>query len=194
MREDVDDMESVIISSGEIEEGAAKASIAGDFRNSMRNLAASVSVVTVGTGGEASGFTATSVVSLSVDTPTIMVSLNRNSASWPLVQKCGRFAVNILSSAHYEIAETFAGRRGLSGVERYIDLRWQKGAGRLPRLRDALAVVECELEEAIQRYSHAILIGRVVNVVTAAGGRPLVYWQGGYNHLCDRERGDQIPR
>jgi flavin reductase (DIM6/NTAB) family NADH-FMN oxidoreductase RutF len=107
-----------------------------------------------------------------------------SSANWSLVQRSRRFAVNILSSAHVDIADTFAGRRGLAGHDRYIDPRWQLGPGRVPRLRDALAVIECELEEAIQRYTHAILIGRVVDVVSDNSRSPLVYWQGGYSHIC----------
>lgn len=162
LREDIEEAGAFQVASTQIEETLPQVSIANAFRNSMRNLAAGVSVVTVGSGGNSAGFTATSVISLSVDTPTLLVSINRNSASWSLVQSSGRFAVNILSSAHSEIAETFAGRRGLTGSDRYIDPRWQQSAERVPRLIDALSVIECDLEEAITRYSHALLIGREI--------------------------------
>lgn len=184
MREDVDDGVVTLTYQGEFEKDCHQSSLAGDFRDSMRNLAASVSVVTIGTGGEASGFTATSVVSLSVDTPTVLVSLNRSSASWAIVRRSRRFAINILSANHRDIADTFAGRRGLHGRDRYIDPRWLEATGRIPRLADALSVIECELEEAIERYSHAILIGRVTNVATNNALNPLVYWQGKYNQIC----------
>ena len=190
MREEVNESGLAKVSSMEIGTSSSHASIADDFKNSMRNLAASVSVVTVGTGIHASGFTATSVISLSVDPPTVLVSINRGSASWPLVQSGRKFAVNVLSSAHFDIAETFAGRSGLKGHERYIDPRWERSSGQVPHLVDALAVIECDLEEVLPRYSHAILIGRVVKVITNSSGRPLVYWQGSYNQLCDRSRQD----
>lgn len=186
MRRDVDTAGSAESHWPEIDFAQQQASIASDFKQSMRNLAAGVSVVTVGTGREASGFTATSVVSLSVDTPTMLVSLNRESTSWPLVQSSRRFAVNILSAAHFDIAETFAGRRGVQGNDRYIDANWRIEPGRVPYLLDALAVIECNLEEALPRYSHAILIGRVVNVMAKMATTPLVYWQGGYNQLCEK--------
>lgn len=184
MRQDVDTAGGPKDYWPEVQIAEPQASVASDFRKSMRNLAAGVSVVTVGTGSEASGFTATSVVSLSVETPTLLVSLNRQSTSWPLIQTSRRFAVNILSATHLDIAETFAGRRGVKGIDRYVDPNWQMGAGRVPYLLDALAVIECDLEEALPRYSHAILIGRVVNVVAKSAQSPLVYWQGGYNRLC----------
>jgi flavin reductase (DIM6/NTAB) family NADH-FMN oxidoreductase RutF len=186
MREDVEETDLSLLSTMQIEDVRPQAPVTKDFKNSMRNLAASVCVVTARIGGQAHGFTATSVVSLSVDTPTLLVSVNRSSSSWPAVRSSGKFAVNILSTAHFDIAETFAGRRGLQGHDRYIDTRWQQEGERVPHLTDALAVIDCEVEETIERYTHAILIGRVTGVVSGASDRPLVYWQGGYSHLCDR--------
>ncbi len=183
MRDEVIDEPGLVAYPSPIERVDANLSIPGAFRNAMRNLASGVNVVTVGSGSDASGFTATSVVSLSVDPPTILVSLNRSSTNWPLVRRSGHFAVNMLSSSHLEIAETFAGRRGLEGRDRYVDARWQHGPGHAAHLSDALSVIDCVLEEAVERYSHAILIGRVVGAVFNTVKRPLVYWQGGYNEL-----------
>ena len=71
---------------------------ASDFRNAMRQLTGGVSVITAGKGRVFSGMTATSVSSLSVDPPSLIVSLNRESSSWPLVKRHGFFGVNILAS------------------------------------------------------------------------------------------------
>lgn len=183
MRDQVVDEPSGAAYPSPIKKGSENHSISDAFRTSMRNLASGVNVITVGSGVEASGFTATSVVSLSVNPPRVLVSLNRNSTNWPLVQRSGLFAVNILSSSHLEIAETFAGRRGLEGSERYVDDRWQHRPNGSPYLSDAPSIIDCVLEEAIERYSHAILIGRVVGALLNTVGQPLVYWHGGYNEL-----------
>ena len=50
---------------------------AGDFRGAMRQLTGGVSVITAGRGKDISGMTVTSVSSLSVDPPTLIVSINR---------------------------------------------------------------------------------------------------------------------
>ena len=42
--------------------------------------------------------TVTSVSSLSVDPPTLIVSINRESSSWPLLKRHGFFGVNILTA------------------------------------------------------------------------------------------------
>jgi hypothetical protein len=53
----------------------------GEFRNAMRHLAGGVSVITVGQAKDITGMTVTSVLSLSVDPPTLIVSINRESSS-----------------------------------------------------------------------------------------------------------------
>ena len=56
----------------------------GDFRDAMRQLAGGVSIITVGRGKDITGMTVTSVSSLSVEPPTLIVSVNRQASSWPL--------------------------------------------------------------------------------------------------------------
>jgi len=46
-------------------------------------------------------------------------------------------------------------------------------------LQDAAAAIDCEVEEAIERHSHAIVIGRVVGVRIGRGGS-LLYREGRY--------------
>src|SRR6187200_172388 len=89
----------------------------GDFRSAMRRLTGGVSVITAGRGKDISGMTVTSVSSLSVDPPALIVSVNRNASSWPLVQRYGFFGVNILTSDQIDVAERFAGKDGLKGAE-----------------------------------------------------------------------------
>ncbi len=62
------------------------------------HLTGGVSVITVGRGRDITGMTVTSVSSLSVDPPSLIVSVNRSSSSWPLLEQYGFFGVNILTS------------------------------------------------------------------------------------------------
>ena len=48
-------------------------------------------------------------------------------------------------------------------------------------LTDALAAIDCEVEELIERHSHAIVIGRVLEVrVSPQRKGALAYWQRQY--------------
>jgi len=152
----------------------------GDFRNAMRQLTGGVSVITAGRGRDISGMTVTSVSSLSVDPPALIVSVNRESSSWPLVKRYGFFGVNILTSDQLDIAERFTGKGGLKGADRFAGARWTTRASGVPLLVGALAAIDCEVEDIVERHSHAIVIGRVLDVAVSARTAALAYWQGRY--------------
>jgi flavin reductase (DIM6/NTAB) family NADH-FMN oxidoreductase RutF len=152
----------------------------GDFRHAMRHLAGGVSVITVGRGKDVTGMTVTSVASLSIDPPTLIVSVNRDSSSWPVLKRYGFFGVNILTSDQIDIAERFSGKDGLKGVDRFAKGEWVARASGVPLLADALASVDCEVEDIVERHSHAIVIGRVLDVRSSTRTAALAYWQGQY--------------
>ena len=152
----------------------------GDFRGAMRHLAGGVSVITAGRGKDIAGMTVTSVSSLSIDPPTLIVSINRGASSLPLLKRYGFFGVNILTSDQIDIAERFTGKDGLKGAGRFAGTEWTTRASGVPLLAGALAAIECEVEEIVERHSHAILIGRVLDLQLSSRTAALAYWQGQY--------------
>ena len=152
----------------------------GDFRSAMRRLAGGVSVITAGRGRDISGMTVTSVSSLSVDPPALIVSINREASSWPLVKRYGFFGVNILTSDQIDIAERFTGKGGLKGAARFAGADWTTRTSGVPLLVGALAAIDCEVEDVVERHSHAIVIGRVLDVAVSGRTAALAYWQGRY--------------
>jgi flavin reductase (DIM6/NTAB) family NADH-FMN oxidoreductase RutF len=151
-----------------------------DFRGAMRHLAGAVSVITAGRGKEITGMTVTSVSSLSVDPPTLIVSVNREASSWPVLKRHGFFGINILAAEQLEIAERFSGKGGLKGAERFAGAKWVTRRSGAPLLAGALAAIDCAVEETIERHSHAIVIGRVLDIKTRGHTAALAYWQGRY--------------
>jgi len=151
-----------------------------DFRGAMRHLAGGVSVITVGRGQDITGMTVTSVSSLSVDPPTMIVSINRQSSSWPLLKRHGFFGVNTLTADQIDIAERFAGKDGLKGADRFAGAQWSTRVSGVPLLVGALAAIDCEAEDIIERHSHAIVIGRVLDIQASRRTAALSYWQGQY--------------
>jgi flavin reductase (DIM6/NTAB) family NADH-FMN oxidoreductase RutF len=131
--------------------------------------------------------TVTSVSSLSVDPPTLVVSINRESSSWPLLQRHGSFGVNILTSDQLEIAERFTGKGGLKGAARFAGAQWMTRASGVPLLVGALAAIDCEVEHIVERHSHAIAIGRVLDLQLSSRTAALAYWQGQYVAIDQNE-------
>jgi flavin reductase (DIM6/NTAB) family NADH-FMN oxidoreductase RutF len=152
----------------------------GDFRNAMRRLTGGVSIVTAGRGKDVSGMTVTSVASLSADPPALIVSVNRTASSFPLIWRYGAFGVSILNADQLDIAERFTGKDGATGADRFAGAEWFTRASGVPLLVDALAAIDCEVEEIVERHSHAIVIGRVLDIQLSPRSAALAYWQGQY--------------
>lgn len=151
-----------------------------DFRGAMRQLTGGVSVITAGRGRDISGMTVTSVSSLSVEPATLIVSINREASSWPLVKRHGFFGVNILASDQIDIAERFTGKGGLKGAARFAGAEWVTRVSGVPLLAGALAAIDCEVDDIVERHSHAIIIGRVLDLQISTRTAALAYWQGQY--------------
>jgi flavin reductase (DIM6/NTAB) family NADH-FMN oxidoreductase RutF len=149
----------------------------------MRELAAAVSVISYGEGDRRAGFTATSVASLSLEPPTLIVCAHRSSSSWPTLREARSFGVNILSASHRDLADRFAGQTAAEGSAGYEGGHWITLRSGAPHLSDALASFDCSVEEVIERESHAIVIGRVEAVRRRGGCGALVYWRGYYDQL-----------
>jgi flavin reductase (DIM6/NTAB) family NADH-FMN oxidoreductase RutF len=131
-----------------------------DFRGAMRHLTGGVSVITAGRGKDITGMTVTSVTSLAVDPPTLLVSINRDASSFPLIRRYGAFGVNILAADQLDVAERFAGKGGLKGADRFAGSQWVTAVSGVPLLVGALSAVDCEVEEIVERHSHGIVIAR----------------------------------
>jgi flavin reductase (DIM6/NTAB) family NADH-FMN oxidoreductase RutF len=157
------------------------------FRSAMRHLAGGVSVITVGRGKDITGMTVSSVSSLSVDPPTLIVSINRESSSWPLLKRDGFFGVNILTADQLDIAERFTGKGGLKGADRFAGSQWTTRVSGVPLLVGALSAIDCEAEDIIERHSHAIVVGRVLDMQTSTRTAALAYWQGQYVAIDQNE-------
>ncbi len=151
-----------------------------EFRGAMRHLVGAVSVITTGRGADVTGMTVTSVSSLSLDPPTLIVSINRASSTWPVLKRYGIFGVNLLTSDQLDIAERFSGKNGLKGRERFAAGKWIARGPGAPLLVEAAAAIDCEVEDVIERHSHAIVVGRVRDLMLSRHESALAYWHGRY--------------
>src|SRR5690606_30245460 len=142
---------------------------ADSLKAALRTLGGGVSIVTAGEGEARTGATVTSATALSVEPARMLVSLNRTSSTWPVVERFGHFAINIAGAGHEALANQFAGRGGLRGPDRYRGAEWVTAVSGAPLLADAAAAIDCTVEEAIERHSHVIVIGKVLAIRIGAG-------------------------
>lgn len=157
---------------------------AGDFRAVMRRFPTGVTIVTTLDEGHPKGFTANAVASVSLDPPMVLVCVNRQARSHPLIAQTGKFCVNILTLGQEALAIRFAthGER-----DPFETLTYHIHATGAPVIDDVLGYLDCELAEEHSAGTHTIFLGTVV----ACGyrdGAPLGYFNAGY-----RDFGCRIP-
>jgi flavin reductase (DIM6/NTAB) family NADH-FMN oxidoreductase RutF len=156
---------------------------AADLKRAMRTVAGGVSVVTAGRPGSRTGATVTSATALSMDPPMMIVTINLGSSTWPAIRDSGHFCVNILTEDQRELADRFAGAGGAKGEMRYVGANWATLVSGAPVLEGAGSVIDCLVDELIERHSHAIVLGRVVAVRIGAT-EPLLYGNGHYGRFA----------
>lgn len=148
-----------------------------DFKAAMRRFATGVTVVTTtSSDGKAHGFTANAFASVTTDPPTLLICVNRNAQSHPLIAATGRFCVNILTLDQQEVAERFA-RQGV--IDKFAGIPWRPGTTGSPVIDDALAYFDCSLTEQYTSGTHTIFLGSVVECGSNQG-MPLGYFNGTY--------------
>lgn len=148
------------------------------FRDAMRRLAATVTIVSARAGSCRHGITATAVTSLSMNPASLLVCINRSSSLYPILQEAERFCVNLLTSEQAIVSDSFAGK--LASEERFRHGDWQENERRVPYLSSGQANVFCIKKDAIDYGSHVILIGEVEDVRITDKICPLIYSNGAY--------------
>jgi flavin reductase (DIM6/NTAB) family NADH-FMN oxidoreductase RutF len=68
-----------------------------------------------------------------------------------------------------------------------VGAQWATGVSGVPLLVGALAAVDCEVEDIVERHSHAIVIGRVLDMQLSSRTAALAYWQGQYVAIDQNE-------
>jgi len=155
-----------------------------DFRAVMRRFATGVTVVTTSFEGKPKGFTANAFASVSAEPPMVLICVNRDSRSHPLIERAGHFCVNILRLDQQSIAMQFASH---DPVDPFEGMPYETAATGSPVLAGTLGFLDCKLEEEHSAGTHTVFIGTVVEC-RATGGAPLGYFNAGY-----RDFGCLIP-
>lgn len=150
-----------------------------EFRDAMRRLAGTVTVVTVCHHGERHGTTATAVTSLSMAPPSVLVCFNRDSRLHGLLSAADKFCVNLLHTDNVEVSKLFSSP--VTSAERFAKGSWHDdGSGGAPWLDGAQSSIQCAKEQQIDYGSHTIFIGRVIEVRNREEIAPLIYCNGSY--------------
>lgn len=153
------------------------------FRDAMASLAGAVCVVTTTRpDGVPVGFAATSVTSVSLDPPLLLVCQAKSSRSHAVFASADLLAVNVLSARQQHLAVRFSTRV----PDRFAGAGFERATGGALVHPDALASAVCGRVDTVDAGDHSVLLAQVRSV-RAKPGEPLVYQQRRYQTLvpCD---------
>ncbi|MDJ1133663.1 flavin reductase family protein [Streptomyces iconiensis] len=155
-----------------------------DIRPLMAGFPTGVAVITtLAPGGEPWGMTCTSLCSVALDPPTLLVCLRQGSPTLDAVRESGSFSVNLLHSQARSTAELFA-----SGAkDRFEKVAWRtEGPVGGPHLYEAAhTVADCAVEDVQPVGDHCVVMGRAVDVAQLQLQLPLLYGMRRYGSWTD---------
>ncbi len=153
-----------------------------DYRTVMGNFPTGVVVVSGLADGTPVGLTVQSFMSLSLDPPMILLSVDRKSTSWPLIAATGKFAVNVMAADQQAVALTFA----KSGTDKFAEMRWAPGAETgVPLIEGSHTWIEAQVADTFDGGDHVIITADVLSMQLAQDERsePLVFFRSSFRQL-----------
>jgi flavin reductase (DIM6/NTAB) family NADH-FMN oxidoreductase RutF len=158
----------------------------GDFRRVAGRFASGILVVTASLDGVGHAMTVTAFTSVSLDPLLVLFCAEKIARFHDAVLDAGRWAVSVLDEESEKTARWLATRgRPLDGQLSTIRHHPGPHSG-APILDDALAAMECRTTAVHDGGDHSIVVGEVIGVSEPRpGGRPLLYYSGGYRRIAD---------
>lgn len=146
------------------------------FRNVLGRFASGVTIVTTKVADNIHGMTASSFVSVSLNPPLILVSIDKAARFHNLLKESGRFGVSILSENQQPLSNHFADRK-TSGIEvPYIE------KDNIALIDGAIAHLIVDVNQIYSAGDHSLFLGKV-RYLKSFNGRPLVFYSGNYQKI-----------
>ena len=154
-----------------------------EFRKALGCFATGVTVVTVArVPGQVHGMTANAFSSVSLEPPLVLVCVDRESNTHPLLLAAQRFGVNMLREDQQQVARYFAEAEKNEMVAARLGVRYRFTQRGTPLLETALAQLECAVVAAHAAGDHTIFVGEVEAVALSAAA-PLIFHGGKFRRL-----------
>ena len=150
-----------------------------EFRRACGRFATGVTIATIlDEEGLPHGLTVSSFSSVSLSPPLVSICLGHAVSIIELFRSAKYFGINILSADQWLLSDHFARR----GHDRFQGVSWSPGETGVPLIYDALAAMECQLEQRIPAGDHDIFLGRMI-ATRVIETEPLLYFASAYHKL-----------
>jgi flavin reductase (DIM6/NTAB) family NADH-FMN oxidoreductase RutF len=146
------------------------------FRNALGRFASGVTIITAQHEDHPHAMTANAFVSVSLDPPLVLVSLDNRSFMHRILPNLGRYGVSILTEAQEKFSNHFAGRT-IEGL--HVPFTSRLG---MPLIEGAIAYFVVQVIDVHPAGDHTLYIG-LVEHFESRDDRPLLFYAGRYQQL-----------
>ncbi|MGA7804736.1 MAG: flavin reductase family protein [Bradyrhizobium sp.] len=150
------------------------------FKEFFSRLASGVCVVTFWRGGRLHGFTATSVISVSLRPLRVLFCVSQASESYSCLSAGSVLGISILDAGQRALSDRFASKVAFGA---YDDVRIAEGDQPAPVLEGALGHITAVVGAMIPSGDHAIVLCDVTSANAESDGTPLLYCRRTYHSL-----------
>ena len=135
-------------------------SIQDNFRLAMRRYIYSVSIMSnKDDNGNSNAITVSSVTSISMDPPSLLICINKSSRIHDTLQIGSKFCINLLKKDQEDLSNICSDEE--SYEERFNNENWD--TEEIPFLSNAQANIFCKVDKLTSYHTHTIVVGLVEN-------------------------------
>jgi flavin reductase (DIM6/NTAB) family NADH-FMN oxidoreductase RutF len=147
------------------------------LRSTLGMFTTGVTVITILKGEQVHGMTANAFMSVSLDPPLVLVSIDRRTKMCGLLYEGSHYGVSVLCETQSALSDRFAGRAGDGVPEPRFDV-----VRETPLVDGALAHFVARVERSYWGGDHSLFLGRV-EYARQHPGTPLLFHGGRYERL-----------
>ena len=148
-----------------------------EFRRTLGMFPTGVTIITTQAGGHVHGMTANAFMSVSLQPPLILISVDRRARMHSLLHEGSRYGISVLGDEQEALSDHFAGRALEEAPEaRFLVVR------ETPLVDGAVAHLVARVVRSYWGGDHSLFLGRV-EYARYAEGQPLLFHGGRYEHL-----------
>ena len=147
---------------------------AAAFRSALGRFATGVTLVTAADATGPLGLIVNAFTSVSLEPPLIAICPSRHSFTWSRMRRCERFGVNVLGAEHADYV-----RRATSPeADRFAGIDHRLSESGVPRIRSAIAFLDCEPVTEQLAGDHWIVVASVHELIADHRRDPLIFSGG----------------
>tara|TARA_X000000368_G_scaffold406725_1_gene385366 strand:- start:526 stop:1005 length:480 start_codon:yes stop_codon:yes gene_type:complete len=148
-----------------------------DFLLAMRGITSTVNVISAKLNGERHAMTATSVASLSLSPPAMIICVNKEASIHNVINEKTKFCINVLSNKQKRLSEICSNSE--EGESRFSDEGWVDDEELIYNF-NSVSNIFCLCTKLVDHSTHSVFFGEVTKVNNNNQNKALLYASGEY--------------